>query len=175
MIALKTPILETERLILRPLSENDAEDVFAWTGDTEVNEYMIYLPHKSVSFTREWLSKMDNDNDKSYTFGYLCKETNHLIGSGGIYYHLDTADWHIGYNLRKDAWHKGYATEAMKRIIAFAHQELGAVAFASEHAVENIASGKVLEKCGFRFCGDGTFTKADGSRVFPSKQYSMRL
>ncbi len=172
---MKTPTLETDRLILRPLATDDADDVFSWTGDPNVNVYMIYLQHKDAAFTREWLSKLDHDSDTAYTFGFMRKEDMRLIGSGGVYYHIDTADWHIGYNLRADAWNKGYATEAMRRIIAFAHQELGAKDFMSEHAVENEASGKVLEKCGLKPCGLGSFTKADGSRTFLSKRYSMHL
>jgi len=172
---LKTPVLETDRLILRPFVIDDAEDVFAWTGDPDVNKYMIYLQHKDVAFTRKCLTKFDHDSAIAYTFGFMRKEDMRLIGSGGVYYHADTADWHIGYNLRADAWNRGYATKAMRRIIAFAHQELGARDFISEHAVENEASGKVLEKCGLNFCGFGSFTKADGSRTFQSQRYSMHI
>lgn len=172
---MRTPMLETDRLILRPLTMDDAEAVFAWTGDPVVNEFMNYTTHTDVAFTRDWLSRMDNDSDSSYNFGFVRKEDGRLVGSGGVFYHPDTGEWHFGYNVRRDAWGRGYATEAMKRIIAFAHQELNAKDFISEHALENEASGRVIEKCGLRFSHYGSYEKMDGSRVFQSKCYAMHL
>lgn len=67
--------------------------------------------------------------------------------------------WSFGYNLRHDCWGKGYATEAAKRMINYVYSEKNAREFVSEHAVENHASGRVIEKCGLTF---------DGIRNIPS-------
>jgi len=71
--------------------------------------------------------------------------------------------WEIGYNLGKKYWGKGYTTEAMKQIISFAQEELGITEIVGRYAKENPASGKVMEKLGFRFekeipyeCNNGT-------------------
>lgn len=54
-----TPTIETDRLILRPLTINDADDVFEWTGDERVAKYMVYPCHRNIEVTREWLCSLD--------------------------------------------------------------------------------------------------------------------
>lgn len=49
-------IIETKRLILRPLTLDDAQDVYEWTGDPVVNRYTPYPIHEDVQQTREWIS-----------------------------------------------------------------------------------------------------------------------
>ena len=66
------PTIETERLILRPLTIEDAEAVFEWTGDPRVAEYMIYSVHESPEVTRQWLSTVDK-LENEYTWGFVRK------------------------------------------------------------------------------------------------------
>ena len=54
-----TPTIETDRLILRPLTINDSDDVFEWTGDERVAKYMVYPCHRNIEVTREWLCSLD--------------------------------------------------------------------------------------------------------------------
>ena len=54
------PTIETERLILRPLTIDDAEAAFEWTGDERVAKYMIYSTHESIETTKEWLNTVEN-------------------------------------------------------------------------------------------------------------------
>ncbi len=172
---MKTLVLETSRLLLRPLSVGDAEAAFLWAGDPRVNRYMIYALHRDIGDTEAWLSGIDDGSDDRYDFGIVRKEDGQLIGSGGICFHPEDGAWHFGYNLRFDCWGRGFATEAARRIIAFAREELCARDFASEHAVDNPASGKVIEKCGLRFSHEGSYDKADGSETFLAKFYTLRL
>ena len=79
----------------------------------------------------------------------------------------------MGYNLHYDYWHKGYCTEAMKAIIAFAHNKLGVNKICSTHAVDNPRSGKVMEKCGLTFNHNGEYSKIDKSITFKSKIYTL--
>jgi len=83
-----TNIIETERLILRPLTLADADTAFnGWTGDLEVAKYVSWLPHHSISDTIEWLKEIEwkqnevgdivpNDN---YIWGFVLKETGVLF------------------------------------------------------------------------------------------------
>lgn len=169
-----TPTIETDRLILRPLTVNDADNVFEWTGDERVTEYMIYPCHKNIEVTREWLCSLDS-LENEYTWGFVRKSDGKLIGSGGIRFRTDENVWSFGYNLRYDCWGQGYATEASKRMIEYAYSENNAREFVSEHAVENTASGKVIEKCGLVFDGYSEYSKFDNSRTFKSKKYRMTL
>ena len=55
-----TNIIETERLILRPLTLADADTAFnGWSGDLEVAKYVSWLPHHSISDTIEWLKEIE--------------------------------------------------------------------------------------------------------------------
>ena len=105
---MKNPVIETERLILRPLTMDDAQTAFdTWASDPEVAKYMRYYAHKSVDTTKEWLkSVVANENsDTDYDWGFVLKETGKLIGSGGIYYDDEELDGFAG----RDA--DGYTAE----------------------------------------------------------------
>lgn len=168
------PIIETERLILRPLTLNDADAVFEWTGDERVAEYMIYPCHRNIEVTREWLNSLDS-LENEYTWGFVRKSDNKLIGSGGIRFRPEENVWSFGYNLRYDCWNHGYATEASKRMIEYVYSEHNAREFVAEHAVENTASGRVIEKCGLVFEEYSEYSKFNNSRTFRCKKYRMTL
>jgi len=171
----KEPILETERLILRPLTVADAEECFVWNSDPVVNKYMSYPLITDIEQTREWLRSCEND-EIEYNWGFVLKENNCLIGSGGIGPStIMKGYWGMGYNLRYDCWHKGYCTEAMKAIIDFVHNELGVNKICSNHAVDNPRSGKVMEKCGLTFHHYGEYKKLDGSQTFKTKFYTLEF
>ena len=170
--------LETERLILRPLTVDDAGAVFVWASDPEVNRYMSYPLHTDTEVTRQWLRAVEQDNEvqaglENYTFGFVRKSDGLLIGSGGIRRQED-GTWDFGYNLRRDCWGCGYTTEAVKAIIDFARRR-GAKIFAAHHAVDNLASGRVMEKCGLTFRHCGEYSKFDGSETFRAKFYRLEL
>ena len=168
--------LETDRLILRPLTAADAPAVFVWGGDPEVNRYMSYPLERSVADAEAWLRTVEKSRpEDGYDFGFVRKEDGALIGSGGTYPRADGRTWTFGYNLRRDCWGRGYATEAARAILAFAQETLGARVFAAEHAVDNPASGRVMEKCGMVFDHFGEYSKLDGSATFPAKCYRLEL
>ena len=166
----KVPVLETERLILRPLTIDDLDTVFKWAGDPRVNKYMIYPLYKSKEDGREWLESLYKEEDKK-DFGFVLKETGELIGSGGIYYHSDIDVWSIGYNLSYDYWNRGLVTEAMTKIIDWARQNFTVRAVAATFAIGNIGSQRVMEKLGMTFYEDTEDSKLDNSETFKAKTY----
>ena len=166
------PKLETERLILRPLSIDDLDAVYKWAGDPRVNKYMIYPLYKSKEDGREWLESVNKDDDKK-DFGFVWKETGELIGSGGIYYHPDIGIWSIGYNISYDYWNKGLVTEAMKKIIDWACENFEVHVIAGTFAIGNIGSQRVMEKLGMKFYEDTEYSKLDDSETFKAKTYNL--
>lgn len=166
-------VIETERLILRPLTVADAEEVFEWVSDERVARYMIYNTYQSVEQVVEWLKHVETVTD-DYNFGYVRKSDGKLIGSGNIG-PSDNDFWVFGYNFRYDCWRNGYATEATKAMIAYVYEHFGARKFASSHAVENMASGRVMEKCGLHFVRYGEFWKLDGRQKLQSMEYEGEL
>ena len=127
--------------------------------------------YKKAEDVKEWL-KTVNKEDNKMDFGYVLKETGELIGSGGIYFHEDEGNrWGIGYNLAYDAWGKGYATEAISKIIEYARSRFDIKEIYGTFAVENNGSRRVMEKLGMTFFEDCEYSKFDGSRTYKAKTY----
>lgn len=165
-------IIETGRLILRPMTEADAEAVFLWTGDPVVNRYMPYPVHKNVDETKAWLRSLQG---KTEEFGFCLKETGQLIGAGSIKYREEFDAFEVGYNLNQAFWGMGYATEAAKALLNWAYENRGARRFMARHATANTASGHVLQKCGFQFSHFGRYSRYDGSETFDATYYTLHL
>lgn len=162
--------IKTERLLLRPLTVADANDVFEWVSDERVARYMVYTTYTDIEQVKEWLNFVCQDTS-TYNFGFERILDGKLIGSGDIGLNQKSGYWGIGYNLRYDCWGMGYATEAAKAMINYASEKLGAEKFASSHCEANVASGNVMKKCGLHFVGYGEFQKLDGSCKMRSMEY----
>ena len=171
---MNTFVIETERLILRPLRAEDCDAVYKWVSDEDVARYMVYPTYTSKERLTEWLSSLDESAE--YHFGFVKKVDNDLIGSGSIGPDSRKDEfWGFGYNFRKDQWGHGYATEAVKAMIRFAHDKFGICRFSSSHVEPNKASGHVMEKCGLHFVRYGEFEKLDGSCKARSMEYEGNL
>lgn len=165
------PVIVTTRLILRPLSEEDAYDVFEWAGDPVVNRYMPYPVYQNVTQVQKWIQSIQPDD---YEFGFILKETGKVIGSGSIGSNGKQL-YELGYNLNRSYWGQGYATEAAKAMLLWAYETLGARDFAASHATANTASGNVLRKCGFQFERYGQYSRFDGSETFDATFLKLHL
>ena len=171
----KEPIIETERLILRPITLEDAKACYSWNSDERVAKYMSYTICTDISQTVDWI-KSTLDDESEWNWAFVLKEENKVIGTGSIGPNAQMKGyWGIGYNLHYDYWHKGYCTEAMRAIIDFVHKELGVNKICAYHAVDNPRSGKVMEKCGLKFDHYGEYSKIDGRQTFKAKFYKMEL
>ncbi|ABW18687.1 GNAT family N-acetyltransferase [Alkaliphilus oremlandii] len=173
-----TPILESKRILLRPLSINDARHIFKrWTSDSEVAKFMIWDLHKSVDDTMEWLKiEVQNiNNEYHYVWGFVLKETGELFGSGSINFKEELGCYELGYNIMKKYWGQGLTTEAGKVILDFATKILGEKKFFCRHAVDNIGSKKVMTKLGFKYYADSSYTSFNGEKTFLSQDYYLMI
>jgi len=176
-------VLETNRLILRPLTLNDAETAYyGWTGDIDVAEHVSWLPHHSLDETVEWLKEISWEQDATisfprdnYIWGFVLKETSQLFGSGGLIWEESCQLYQVGYNIMKSHWSHGYTTEAMRAILDFASTNLGIKRVVGGHAKANFASARVIEKLGFVYDRDDITPHVDGSKVFDSREYFLDL
>ena len=163
---MKTPILESKRVILRPLTVADAKTAFNnWTSDDKVTKYMRYNSHTSIDDTIGWLRFVEEaeNSDKQYDWGFIDKKAGTLFGSGGLVWNDDEQMYEIGYNCMFDYWHKGFTTEIAAVILNFAKNALKQTKIYGCHAVENVNSGKVMIKNGFVPTGYTTVTNFDGT------------
>ena len=171
---MKTPTITTERLLLRPLTLDDAEFFYSKIGsDIEVQKYMLWNLHESIDDTIEWLKEEESklENDDYYDWAIVIKENNKLIGSGGLIYNENGGLFEVGYDIMKEEWGKGYVTEFVKRILDFATDELGQKEVLGRHVTANPASGRVMLKAGFEYVDDGECYSYDGNRCFDCKHY----
>ena len=175
---MKTPSLETERLILRPFEKEDVEAVFTgWESDPEVAKYMFWQSHNDIHKTKVWVEKEIEKIEANdwYRWAIVLKDTRALIGTGLIYIEAEYNEFEIAYNLSQKAWGKGYTTEAMERIIQFAKVELGVKKMMGRHAKENPTSGRVLEKLGFTYVRDIPYECNRGENIYEGKEYILNL
>ena len=145
--------LETDKLILRPFKLDDAQEMFDnWASDPEVTKFLSFLPHQNVDVTKaiikEWVEEYKT-NPQSFRYAITLKSNGLLIGAIDVVgFHDDIPE--IGYCLSRKYWNKGYMTEAcqalIKYIFALGYKKI--VIAADEN---NIASNRVIEKCGFTF------------------------
>lgn len=170
--------LETERLILRELKEEDAETVFNnWTNDDDVSRYVRWSTHKNVEETKEYLrdtEKRCKEEENYFSWGIVLKEENELIGAISAF-PSDEGRTEIGYNIAKKHWRNGYTTEALKKVLEYLTNEVGIHKYICSHATLNPASGAVMKKGGFKYVKDGTCDKFDGSVVFDTKIYYLDI
>lgn len=114
---MRTPTLETDRLLLRPFCREDTEDVFkCWESDPDVAKYMFWTSHNDIQKTKEWISfELEQiTSDNWFRWAVILKDTNELMGTGLIYFEEEYNLFEIGYNFGKQYWGKGYATETMQ-------------------------------------------------------------
>ena len=146
--------LETRRLIIRDFAETDFEAVHAYGSDPEVVRYMVFPP-STPEGTREHLARCitlaHEQPRRTYDMGVVLKATGQLIG--GITLGVtnpEDGEAAFSYLFNRAVWGQGYATEALAELLRFGFMELGLQRFADSCDVANIASARVMEKCGMR-------------------------
>lgn len=145
-------IIETERLIIRPTTIEDAEAAYQVNLDPEVSRYTCDGGVKTREEIYAILKNYTLADYKKYGFGRMSviyKPENCYIGFCGLKYlpDLDTVD--IGYRFAQKYWGQGIATEAARPFIRFGFETLGLKEIIGLVIPENTASSNVLKKLGF--------------------------
>jgi RimJ/RimL family protein N-acetyltransferase len=142
--------IETARLVLRRPFPNDARSIFErYSADAEVTRYLSFRRHASVKDTRAFLAWSEKEWQRWPAGPYLIesREAKTLLGGTGIAFESPQRAT-TGYVLARDAWGRGYATEALRAVVEAA-QGLGVRRLQAYCHPEHRASWHVLEKCGF--------------------------
>ena len=150
-------ILETERIRLRPWRDDDAETLFKYASDPVVGSRAGWPPHQSVEDSLEVIHTIfQNDT----TWAIELKKTGEAIGAMGYMpspaCNLPIRDSEplVGYWVGKPYWNQGICTEALQLMIDHIRQTTDIPSLISSHYIDNPASGRVMEKCGFIATGD---------------------
>jgi len=150
-----TPVLETERLVLRAPRHEDAKAIAALINDRRIAENTTRVPHPySLADAAEFIAAA-NQRESEATFAITTHDGD-LLGMCGFDFRGDPAP-EIGYWLGLPYWGNGYATEAARAVIDYAFNDLGYDVLLAGARVTNPASRRVLEKCGFQWTGVGLY------------------
>ena len=142
-------ILETERLILRPWEESDAEDVYLCAKDPQVGPNTGWPPHQSLEESTNILKTvlMTEEN-----YAIVLKENGRVIGCIGLKPVNGSLEIEpeIGFWLGVPHWGKGYMTEAVRALLRHCFEDIGCEGVWCGYFPGNERSRRVQEKCGFK-------------------------
>lgn len=160
------PILETMRTILRPFTEADAEDLYAYAKDTRVGPIAGWKPHESIEESLEIIRTVFSKPD---AFAVVDRETGRAIGSAGFVHHGTAWDGEkslaIGYALSPAYWGRGLMPEVVAELLRYGFEDLGLEEIWCTHYRENSQSRRVIEKSGFTYA----FTENITDEFFPDR------
>lgn len=145
-----TPMIETERLILRKFAGDDIEALYKIYSDEEVNTFLPWYPLKNmdeafVFFQEQYAAKYALP--QAYAYAICQKRDNYPIG----YIKVDMEEHHdFGYGLRKEFWHQGIVTEAGKVLIKQVKKD-GLPYITATHDRNNPRSGGVMRNVGMKY------------------------
>ena len=159
-----TQRIETDRLVLRRFSINDAESMYRnWASDPEVTKYLTWPAHASTGISKKVLENwtLSYSQKNYYQWAIVLKNHgNDPIGSiSAVGMNDDISMVHIGYCLGRDWWHQGIMSEALKAVMDFFFDTVGANRIESRHDPRNPYSGMVMKKCGMKY--EGTMRSSD--------------
>ncbi len=149
-----TQRMETHRLILRPFTMEDAEDMYAnWASDPEVTKFLTWPPHADVGVTRAVLgSWIPQYTDGGYfNWAIEWKETGAVIGNISVVKLNETTEAaDLGYCMSRAFWGRGIMPEAMRAVIDYLFDVVCLNRVAACHDVKNPKSGRAMEKAGMK-------------------------
>ena len=144
-------ILETERLILRPWAESDAEECYRYAKDPRVGPDAGWPAHTDVENSRQVIREILAAPE---TYAIVLKETGRPVGSIGLH-HNDLAEKEneaeLGYWLGVPYWGRGIVPEAAREVLRHAFEDLGLARVWCAYYDGNVKSKRVQEKLGFRY------------------------
>jgi ribosomal-protein-alanine N-acetyltransferase len=147
------PIIETERLVLRPFRAEDAAEVARMCGDETVSRYIPTMPYPyTLEAAVTWLATHQDkaESGKELILAIQNRTDNRLMGSIGLILTPEHRRAEIGYWLGGDFRGQGYMTEAARAMVAHGFNVLGLESVTAHHLQPNTASGRVMQKLGMK-------------------------
>lgn len=157
-----TLLLETDRLLLRPLEISDAAALFEMDRNPAVHKYLWQKPSTKIGEVIkviEYVQRQYKENNIG-RYATVLKETGEFIGWTRIKFvndHVENGNTNFfdyGYRLDEKFWNNGYATEVTKFWLEYGFKEMNIKVLNAYTHAENRASNRVLSKCGMTFMED---------------------
>lgn len=163
------PGIRTERLILRPIRDDDLAALHAMLSDQEVMRYWSSLPHQSQAETAEWIAANRAAIEAGTAIEYGVEYQGKLIGRGILWNGNE-----IGYLFAKAYWGHGFAHEAMQAVVDFAFQFRQLSEITADIDPRNLASRRLLERLGFQLTIYKERTFCIGGEWSDSQYFALR-
>jgi len=146
------PAIETERTILRAISNDDTDAIFRNFSDTEIACWFFEHPLTEIEQARQFIEQFNTEFEQGQglTWAIALKESNACIGTCGYVYVEIGHQGEIGFDLAKEYWHQGIMTECLKAIIEYGFFTLGLLNIEAHTFSNNERAKHLLEKLGFQ-------------------------
>jgi ribosomal-protein-alanine N-acetyltransferase len=151
--------IETERLVIRPLVEDDAEELHAVYGDAPTFRYIERGPSKSVEETRERIAeKVAHQQQHGFAmWAVVERASGRVVGDCGLQLLEGGPDVELGYRMAHEVRGRGLATEAGRACLIAGFDDLGLDRIVAVAQPENVASRRVMKKLGMTLMGLGHY------------------
>ncbi len=172
------PTLFTNRLIIRPISILDADDMYEYAKTPYVGPTAGWAPHTSIQETISIIKAMTIIKSP-YELGcwaIVLKANNKMIGTIELYNYFSHFKAELGYSVNPAYWGNGYATEAAQEVISYGFDFLDLKRIEVGTFVDNYQSQRVCEKLGFIKEGIARsgYVRYDG-KIFDKVVFGMTL
>jgi RimJ/RimL family protein N-acetyltransferase len=150
------PSLETERLVLRAFTLDDAADVQRLAGDRDIAKMVMSIPHPyEDGVAEEWIATHQTsfERGESVLLAITVRAGGALIGSIGLDLYPDHQLGQLGYWIGKPYWNNGYCTEAARAVVHYGFESWWLHRIFATHFKRNPASGRVMQKLGMQHEG----------------------
>ncbi|MBH0160473.1 GNAT family N-acetyltransferase [Fictibacillus sp. 26RED30] len=149
-----TPLIDTDRLLLRPLKQSDTQSVFDhWLSDERVADNRVNAAQTSIAQTEERVKKIviQYENKEFCYWGIELKKSGELIGEIDLYgFDSSTDNCEVSYSLGFKWWNHGYGTEALKAVVEYGFRHMDIHKISAAHNTDNPASGRIMIKVGMK-------------------------
>lgn len=157
-LALGCPVVETERLLLRPPHEDDVDDLVRFANNYEIARMLSSMPHPYFAEdAREFIERVRKASAGGCVYAITDKRTARFMGVCGL--HEDPARDELpflGYWLGEPFWGRGLATESARAMVDLFFKVTARDGLLASARTDNPASRRVIEKCGGRYWKRGT-------------------
>ena len=153
MDAYTLPVITTERLVLRWVSENDVDSLFEVFSDPQVMRYWSTPPYSTREEAVKLQQEIANSNEKEtmIKWGLALRDSDRLIGTATLFnLNLDNGRAELGYAMGRAHWGKGYMNEALQALVHHAFEVMELRRLEADVDPRNAASIRTLERLGFQ-------------------------
>lgn len=143
--------LNGDRILLRPVNLEDAEDMHEYASDKE-NTRFVFEKHQDLKETKHTIAELFIKEPLG-KFAIVLKESSKMIGTIALNVSPENRSAEMGYALNKRYWGKGYMTESGKLLLKLGFAVLELERIYARHDAKNCASGRVMQRIGMTYEG----------------------